>query len=193
MPNECSKFDEALEIAELKATQAGIEHERIFASRQIGEKVVSGNVGDSPYQRVKRSLESKPFYIDAIEDNFISYKKSCPNFDFDEDKPDFDKLTKAMEWIGRDKKQYQTVAYFQKGKTLNVLFSKTAAPCRPDSYSDIQDKFPIITEDQLTKFKNGVYLKSASYPGYSAVNGLVFDTFEEAQEKYHELTGNQDK
>ncbi len=71
MPNECSKFDEALEIAELKATQAGIEHERIYASRQIGEKVVSGNINDSPYQRVKRSLESKPFYIDAIEENFI--------------------------------------------------------------------------------------------------------------------------
>lgn len=193
MPNEYSRFDEALEIAELKATQAGIEHERIFASRQIGEKVVSGNVSDSPYQRVKRSLESKPFYIDPVEENFISYKVRCPEFKFDEDKPDFEKLTKAMEWIGRDKKQYQTVAYFQKDKTLTVLFAKAAAPCRTESYSEIEDQFPIITEEQLTKFKSGEYLKSASYPGYSSVSAIVFDTFEEAKEKYHELTGQSEK
>ena len=171
MPSECSKFDEALEIAELKATQAGIEHERIFASRQIGEKV----------------------YIDAVEENFIPYKVKCPEFDFDEDKPDFNKLTKAMEWIGREKKQYQTVAYVQKGKTLTVFFAKAAAPCRTESYSEIQDQFPIITEEQLTKFKAGEYLKSASYPGYSSVSAIVFDTFEEAKEKYHELTGQSEK
>jgi len=209
MPNECSKFDEALGIAELKATQAGIEHERIVASRQIGEKVVSGNISDSPYQRVKRSLESHPFYIDAVEENFISYKEKCPEFGFDEGKPDIEKLTKAdieklgeklakaMEWIGRDKKQYQAVAYFQKGKILTVLFAKAAAPCRTESYSEISDQFPIITEDQLTKFKNGEYLKSASFPSYKlsyrSVSVIVFDTHEEAIEKYHELTGQSEK
>src|SRR5690554_4088487 len=189
MPNECSKFDEALKIAELKATQAGIEHERIFASRQIGEKVVSGNISDSPYQRVQRSLESHPFYIDAVEENFISYKVKCDV-----------ELIKAMELFGiDDKEQYQAVAYLQKeynkkGRILTVLFTKAAAPCRTESYSEISDQFPIITEDQLTKFKNGEYLKSASiYPGYNSVSVIVFDTFEEAKEKYHELTGQSEK
>jgi len=188
MPNECSKFDEALKIAELKATQAGIEHERIFASRQIGEKVVSGNISDSPYQRVQRSLESHPFYIDAVEENFISYKVKCDV-----------ELIKAMELFGiDDKEQYQAVAYLQKeynkkGRILTVLFTKAAAPCRTESYSEISDQFPIITEDQLTKFKNGEYLKSASYPSYRSVSVIVFDTFEEAKEKYHELNGQSEK
>lgn len=186
MPNECSKFDKALEISELKATQAGIEQKRIFASRQIGEKVVLGDIGNSPYQRVKRSLESEPFYIDALEDNFISYRVSCLNLEFD-------KLTKTMERIDRRKKQYHTVAYFQKGKVLNVFFVKENSPCRPDSYSDIQEEFPIITEEQLAKFKSGVYLKSASFPRYSSVNAIIFDTFEEAKEKFQDLMGNEDK
>lgn len=206
MPNECSKFDEALGVAELKATQAGIEHERIVASRQIGEKVVSGNISDSPYQRVKRSLESPPFYIDAVEENFISYKEKCPKF-AEIGSGSFD-VTKAMEWWGRDKDQYKAVAYlttdapktdaspflsFISSKILTVLFIKAAAPCRTESYSEISDQFPIITEDQLTKFKNREYLKSPSSQGYNFVSVIVFDTHEEAIEKYHELKEQSEK
>lgn len=193
MPTECEEFVRALEIAELKATQSGIDHERISASRQIGDKIVIGSANDSPYQRVKRSFESKPFYIEPIEANFTPYKTNCPEFNFDDENPDFDELFKATEWSIRDKKEYQTVGYFQNGSILNVLFSKTASPCRPKAYSDIQDQFPILTEGQLNKFKNGIYLKKTFYPGYSSVNAFIFDTFKEAKEKYHELTGKSDK
>ena len=187
--NECEKFDKALEIAELKATQAGIDHERISASRQIGSKVVAGSANDSPYQRIKRSLEGKPFYIDPIEDNFTPYKTSCPKLDPDEGEIDPDELFKMMERIGRDKKEYQAVAYFQDGRVFNVFFLKVVSPCRPESYTDIKDQFPILTEDQLNNFKNGVYLKAAIYPDYKSIKVLIFETFEEAKEKYQELKG----
>ena len=193
MPNECSRFNEALEIAELKATQAGINQERILASRQIGEKVIMGDQSESPYKRVKRSLESKPFYIKPIEDNFSPYKTSCPKFNIDESKPDLDEAIKALKWYSRDKNRYQTVAYLQEGKTLTVLFAKTATPCRPEKYSDINDEFPIITNDQLNDFKSSVYLKEANNPGYSKITTLVFEKFDEAKEKFHELSGDSNK
>ena len=192
-PNDCVKFHKALEIAELKATQAGIGQERIYASRQIGEKVIKGDQSESPYKRVKRSLERKPFYIKPIDDNFSPYKLGCPKFDIDESKPDLDEAIKALEWYGRDKNRYQTVAYLQKGETLTVLFAKIATPCRPGKYSDINDEFPILTNDQLNNFKNSVYLKETKYPGYIKVTTLVFEKYDEAEEKFHELSGESKK
>ncbi len=185
--SECKRHDEALEISELRATQAGIDHERSAASRKIGEKFASGSPSDSPYQRVKRSLERKPFYVTPIKENFDPYKIACPDFEFDEDKLDFDQMTIAMEWIGRKNTHYKSVAYLQKGNILTALFSKIASPCRPDAYTDINDEFPIITEAQLKNLKSGIYFKEVAYPGYKSINVLVFETFEEAKEKYEKL------
>ena len=193
IPNECTRLHQALEIAELKAAQAGIDQERISASRQIGEKTVKGNQSDSPYKRVKRSLERKPFYIKPIEDNFSPYKISCPKFHSNESKPNFDEAIKALKWYNRDKNRYQTVAYLQKGKNLTVLFAKTSTPCRPEEYIDINDEFPILTNNQLDDFKSSSYLKEVNYPEYSEITTLIFEEFDQAKEKYDELSADSKK
>lgn len=186
LPDHCVEEIKDLELAELKATQSGIDSDKIYASRRIGEKTIAGDTKSSPYNRVKRSLERRPFYIVPDIENFDPYTISCPDFNFDtKDNIDIDELMEALSWSLRPAERYQAVSYFQVNNGVTYIFSKTPVPCRPEKYLDINDEFPIITETQLKELKDGRYHRP-----YSKIETLVFDNFDEAREKYLELTAN---
>lgn len=180
IPDECDNAVKILKIAKLKSTQAGIDKKRIEASSDVGEALVSEKKTDSPFNRIKRSLESPPFYIKPNMDNFKPFLDNCSDFDISS-------LESAERFILNSNNIIKSVAYLtQENKTV-FIFSRTAEPCLPDDYEDINNNFPFITMDQKEKLEAGVYLKRIRFPTYKSIEVIVFDTFDEAKSKYREL------
>lgn len=173
-PDECSENLRTLEIKELEGKQKGIERDKIEASRELGYKRVSRWSGNSPYERVTRSL--KKYNITPLSDNYFPYKESCLNYN----KEDF--VNRLMAISEKDR-SYQLAAFFKKSPTETFIFYKTSPPqCRPESFESINDEFPLITENQLERLKNGEYSYTKSKPKVH-----VYDTFEEAIEINNEI------
>lgn len=187
MPAECEGLKRAYEIASLEAVQAGIDSDRIAASEWIGYKLVVGDPDNSPYKRMKRSLESKPFYITPEDENFALLRDDCQDLKIDESLVDTPAKEVLYEMYQSLKQGYKVVGYVQRNRILTVLFSKLQQPCLP-SPEYIDDEFPILTRNQLDNFKKGIYLQKAYRPEYREVKVEVFDTFSEAKERFNNIS-----
>lgn len=174
IPNECDSIETSLEIAELKAIQAEISEERINASIKIGEKSVSGEISNSPYNRIRRALNSYPFYITPTIENYKPFKTDC--FTFHKSKANQDEQDFITYFIA--------YAYKFTSTKIKYYFVKTSTVCRPTDYSNISDEFPIITEKQKDFLSSDEYLDNYNNSEIKSVELKVYDNIELAQNAY---------
>ena len=194
MPEGCDDAEKAMNIAELRGRQKGIDEAKLDASREIGTRLVDGNPSESPYHRIRRSLTQKPFYIEPEAANFRPYQDKCLDIDLEAENPSPEDMERFIEWWAeRSDFRLQVIAYVQRGNTVNFLLSRSRQPCLPDDYSKIDEEFPLLTESQAAKLGDGEYLKGKLIPGYSSANVEIFKSFEEAKARYDELAGDESK
>ncbi|WP_156820440.1 hypothetical protein [Thioalkalivibrio thiocyanodenitrificans] len=145
LPDDCDDSKRALLLADLRATQSGLSRDRISASRGIGANIVVGDPSNSPYQRVLRSLEGKPFYVDPERDNFLPYLNKCKH---------------GLSVNLRGKDMVRAVGYIDRGAGITFFLLETKEPCRPDDYLQIDEQFPYLSEAQASRLASGEYWRN---------------------------------
>lgn len=184
MPYDCDERYKALELAELRARKNGIAEERIEASLSIGEKLVSGSTADSIYGKIYKSITQGPFFLTPQLENFKPYSNRCG----ETDRIGFDLIgnrPKDKFYTG-----FRVISYLTTGRTITFLLTKSRLLCRPDSYLEIEEGFPILTEEQVLELKSGKNLRDRAGSRYSNAVVEVYDSSEEAIARYHEIKNN---
>lgn len=151
VPDECQEQERNFQNSLLKARQAGISIDRILASNTLGQNKVADDEKSSPYNRIKTSLESHPYYLPINPQIFLAYKDRCS-------KSDIENTMRMNSDIIKNEHAFwfRAMGYRQIKNKIVYYFSKTNKPCRPKDPMYIDDKFPIVTTIEIEKLKNGI-------------------------------------
>lgn len=143
MPGECNRTEQSFKNAILKAQQAGISNDRISASIKLGKE--NHDIENSPYNRIKNSLENHPYHLPENIKIFSAYKNKCSISDIERISEMYIKEfnSKKTEW-------FMVIGIYQNDTSLTYYVSKTTKPCLPKAFNVIDKDFPIITTAEIS-------------------------------------------
>lgn len=160
LPGECDRYLQPSVLLTLQCAKSGAEKAQINAAILKGEKLISGNVMESPFKLIKKKIENSPFFISSEKDNYIPYSSQCSEYK--------DKLYRIAAMAIKD------------GQAKFIVSPVKPTTCL--TKTNLNKKYPVLTPGQLEKFKQGYYLDkhpSAERP-YENIEVMVADSMAEA-------------
>lgn len=160
LPDECERYLQPLILLALQCAKNGADKEQINAAIIAGENKVSANISESPFAIIKKKIEGSPFFIQSDKENFIPYSSQCSDYK--------DKLYRISAMAIKD------------GQAKFIVTPIKPTTCL--TKTNLNKKYPVLTPQQLEKFKQGYYLDrhpSAERP-YENIEVMVADSLSEA-------------
>jgi len=178
LPDDCAEEERQFENVMLQCEKEGFnpnkgdDKRRMKAAIKLGKNKIKGDPSKSTYSMVYKSLHNKHFWIEETDTNYLIFTSNCNKIE--------------------NNKFWQMHSYIYRQDTLFVIFINLDEGC--SDIDDLEEKFPILTEDQLSKLGQGKYTRSSSNK-YDIHDRYTIDklevlrcwTYEAALMNYNEL------
>lgn len=129
LPNQCDSILEKIKFSRLLCERNGISKDRMMAAMEIGSFNFSQD-SKSPYQRINTSVTESPYYLKPVEDNFKIFSAQCSDISVD---------------------IYKVAGYLIHNGHAIYFIIREDNLCL--STYHIDEKFPVITEQQIQELK----------------------------------------